>query len=382
MTNYFDRLESRIESVRRKYGTNQRKCALKMALWTIKNIFPELERPSFSDTFAHIAIAIAGGLGDLITAGKYTKALSVYAGENVKIDIVTEHNDFDTVKRLFKSLSFVNAIVDETQNSIRYDLEIKLVRFPVLSTVFEHRLLDRLKRYVDLLKNFYKMNYQVIKNDFLGRCYSEQQGRNRENESDIDNFLGMADIDFPLPVSTVFSEIAAKFKITAGDFFIVQSGAGRHFEYVNNESRQWPLSYYEQLISLIKNVRPNVQIIQVGNEKQSRINGVDIDLRGKTNLDELCCLLKNAKLLVSQEGGMPILRHFLGGGKSCVLFGPTKESFFGFSENINLTARPCSYPCEWLTRDWMEKCAITGNRAQCMNDLTPEFVFEKIKKDI
>ena len=75
---------------------------------------------------------------------------------------------------------------------------------------------------------------------------------------------------------------------------------------------------------------------------------------------------------------MIFLRHFLQGGVSVVLFGPTDINFFGYTENLNLSASLCDQPCEWIVKNWMEKCVKTGNEAECMRLLNPEKVFNTI----
>ena len=70
------------------------------------------------------------------------------------------------------------------------------------------------------------------------------------------------------------------------------------------------------------------------------------------------------------------------GGPSVVLFGPTDEKFFGYEENINITARTCPHPCEWLTKDWMKKCLRTNYQQPCMQDIKPKDVLSQIKRVI
>ena len=114
--------------------------------------------------------------------------------------------------------------------------------------------------------------------------------------------------------------------------------------------------------------------------QQNKCQNIDIDLRGQTTIEELFVLLKYAKLHISQEGGMPIIRHFVKGGMSIVLFGPTDERFFGFEENVNLHARTCPFACEWLTNDWMRRCLKSNGLSECMKNITVDSVMENIRK--
>ena len=85
---------------------------------------------------------------------------------------------------------------------------------------------------------------------------------------------------------------------------------------------------------------------------------------------------------IDNEGGNVHLRHALNGGISAVIYGPTAPEFYGYSENINLRGNGCKYPCEWVINNWQANCArgFESENLPCMNSLTPEIVFNNIKK--
>ena len=59
-------------------------------------------------------------------------------------------------------------------------------------------------------------------------------------------------------------------------------------------------------------------------------------------------------------------RHFLGGGTSVVLFGPTDERFYGYPENVNLSRRFCPFACELIDDDWIQ-LALTAAMLELQN---------------
>jgi len=106
-----------------------------------------------------------------------------------------------------------------------------------------------------------------------------------------------------------------------------------------------------------------------------------MDLIGKTNIHELCAILKHSFLTIGIEGGIIHLNHFLG-GKSVCLFGSTSIDVYGYEENINVkSGKPekCTNGCEWITNDWLDGGCMLAENPLCMLALEPEMVYERIK---
>lgn len=380
MVAFFDKAENKLAKYKACLWEHPKIAAMKFIWWNLKYLCSiEFKRISFNDNKQHIGITIAGGIGDYFFAAKYTEALSKYLSKNCVIDVLSEERDLMTIKTIFHGKGCINEVLPEKVEHA-YDLHIRLIRFPVIVSYNKSRLDSRTLQYVAKLEEFYGQNSLTISNDYMGRCWSDFMGRKRENQADIENILNMSEMDFAVDLSADEEMVLRKFGLEKFKFITIQTGAGAHFQHIKNETRQWPIEYYCELVKILKNEYPQYKIVQLGVEYQSLCSDIDLDLRGKTEISELFVLLKNAKLHISQEGGMPIIRHFVKGGKSVVLFGPTDEKFFGFEENINISARPCNTCCEWLTKDWMKKCIKTGGCAECIQILTPELVMNEINK--
>ncbi len=143
----------------------------------------------------------------------------------------------------------------------------------------------------------------------------------------------------------------------------------------------WPIGYYGILVKMLKQKYPEYQIVQLGVNKERcpDMENVDINLVGKTSLEDVVFLLKHSALHIDCEGGFTHLRHALHGGKTVVLFGPTDIAYYGYSENINLRTDVCS-GCEWVREKWLESCIKEMRNPACMYSLTPEYVFSEIVK--
>ena len=376
---YINKLQVKIIKYSQKAKTSNR-LALRIILWNFKYILKNLPKQkvfcagSYTDEKVHIGVEALGGMGDLIIAAKYISALEKYFGTDVIVDVLCNDKGL-----CYKNALFPKNKVYAKENAPSYDLYISLIRFPVIESCIPKRLNKKVSAYVDAVNQFHQRNLFVNKNAFLGLSLSMIQGRTRENQSDINNILGMDKIDFKLESILNISDVLRKFGIKTPNYSTVQTGSGLCWENIKNETRQWSEKYYGRLVRLLKEKYPEVQIIQIGSKRQPPISGVDLDLRGKTDVEEVFSLLKHARLHISQEGGLVHARHFLGGGTSVVLFGPTDERFYGYPENINLSRRSCPFACEWIEDDWMRKCIKTGGCADCMQSLTPEMVMKFVK---
>ena len=110
------------------------------------------------------------------------------------------------------------------------------------------------------------------------------------------------------------------------------------------------------------------------------IENTDLNLLGKLSFNQLSFLLQNSLCLISGEGGLVHLNHFLK-GKSFVIFGPTDPIFYGYKENINFQNSKCNEHCQLLGKNFLEKCPLDlsqNNYLNCMKYVDYKDVFYKL----
>lgn len=143
-------------------------------------------------------------------------------------------------------------------------------------------------------------------------------------------------------------------------------------------NKQWPLIYWELLIKEIKKFYPDYKIIQLGTKTGRKIQGVDECLLKKTTLIECFDIISYSSLHIDGDSGLVHAASRL--NVPCVvMFGPTPDYFYGYDKNINLRSDYCKDACYWINGDWMNKCPIGHKTAKCMDQLTPQRVFEAVK---
>src|SRR5258706_1362271 len=84
----------------------------------------------------------------------------------------------------------------------------------------------------------------------------------------------------------------------------------------------------------------SLPVVLLGAKDDARIDGVDIDLRGRTSIREAAAVLRDAAAYVGPEGGLTNLARAMQ-TRSVVFFGSTPPEFFAFRANINVLPRRC-----------------------------------------
>ena len=148
------------------------------------------------------------------------------------------------------------------------------------------------------------------------------------------------------------------------------------------EMKRWPVAHWKKLIDLTTLNFPYLKIILVGGPSDDFIKELDyhksvLNLSGKLSLIESSYLVTKASMTISADTG---IIHVVDAhrGAGVLLNGPTA---FGktFSPTVkileeNLYCQPCS-------KDGRGKCERQIYQ-QCMVEISPERVFEEIKKEL
>jgi len=134
----------------------------------------------------------------------------------------------------------------------------------------------------------------------------------------------------------------------------------------------WPLEHWTALIRKLKEAKPELKIVQLGSRNSRSIPGVDIDLLQRTSLSQAAWILKHAQAHIDGDSGLVHMARALH-TPSVVLFGPTDDRYYGYSQNVNLTASGCGN-CWWSTPTWLSRCPRGLSKPECMTAIVPERV--------
>lgn len=143
-------------------------------------------------------------------------------------------------------------------------------------------------------------------------------------------------------------------------------------------AKSWPLENYNILIEKIKNKFSSINIVQLGEKNATNVKDCDLYLLGEDFL-LVEHVLKNSLLHIDIEGGLVHIASQLG-TKCVVLFGPTVAEYYGYDNNINIRVGNCRN-CWGLYTD-VNKCARGMEHPECMYSITPDVVFEEVRKEL
>ena len=145
----------------------------------------------------------------------------------------------------------------------------------------------------------------------------------------------------------------------------------------------WNAAEYSTLLEELHREYPAVQIVVLGQKKYFSVPGERkeqvVDPRGRTSFDEFMTLVGHARLHIGGEGVVPHLRHYLHGGPSLVLFGPSCARMLSYPENIALSGTECPNGCEGIMPSWQEVCLKGYDCCRSLEEITVEQVMSQVK---
>ncbi|MDR1457559.1 MAG: methyltransferase domain-containing protein [Puniceicoccales bacterium] len=397
---YFYKLRLKVDSLQRKYANNEIKASLRLVWWLCRELFRALFRYITPKCLAKhdgyklkIAIIVSGGIGDILICGTAIRELSKRINYGHSIDLYTDEKGRKTILDfVFNKAHFISNLAESNFWSIfekhNHDVIMHIDRYPnILYCDSKHieKKSEWLGNFCKKNKDFFAKHYKFFEHSpqyhtLIGQ-WSILNDKTRIQGPDQCGLLGIDNSTYLfLNLEPKNMEILKSFGLEEIQYITMQRGINA-YEKSSESTRMWPIKYYEKFIELFHRAYPNIKVIQVGHsDKLCRsVDGVDVNLVGKTSLGELAVLLKHSLFHLDGEGGMVHMKRFLN-GRSIAIFGPTSEKVFGYPENINLRGNGCSSWCEWVSNDWGNKCLRGFKEAPCTASVSPEMVMEASDK--
>lgn len=339
-----------------------------------------------------ICFQVSGGFGDYLVFANYLEYFRrKYSKDTDQIDIYFPMG-VGSAKSIFNNSYGVN-LIDKEKHIKRktYDLYIKLSRFPQICFYREIKIKlmrPELLQYIALCKAF-----EIEHRDFFifspyrdGKTadYCIQRSQIRLQQPDIYGLLKITQTyQFPLKIKCDEQQFLKKWDLETDKYITIHHGCDVRYSY---STKLWKWENYDHLAGLIKESFPELKIVQCGVDPEQfpKMKNADINLVGKTTMEEVKALLKNSLLHIDNEGGLVHLRHALCAKKSIVLFGPTSDLFYGYAENENVRSNVCEEPCEWENAKWNISCkkikGVECYETECMKKITIVELEKKVEK--
>jgi ADP-heptose:LPS heptosyltransferase len=135
----------------------------------------------------------------------------------------------------------------------------------------------------------------------------------------------------------------------------------------------------DKMMRIVKGLKAfALPVVLLGARDDALIDGVDIDLRGRTSIREVAAVLRDAAAFVGPEGGLSNLARAVG-TRSVVFFGSTPPEFFGLSANINVRPRRCG-GCWWTTPSYLHQCPRLQAAPECTGSIPEAAVVAGVRE--
>jgi len=289
-----------------------------------------------------IALIRPGALSDIMMTFNFVRKLK----ENHEVCYFCHSNSFNTLNNFVKKNKIVNFHILEDYKKEQFDETINLIGYPI-NEGYPHKKMEK----------------------HLLQYFANEMGANFS----FDQFV----LDLPIFPKKIKNRNSPRY-IT----FQNKTGWSVYKEW-------WG---WQELINLIKNKRPDIEIYQIGGPNDPQIKNIDGSFCGDS-FEENIYAQAWAKLHIGLDS---VFNHTTninwrnkGKTKSIILFGSTQAEASGYQHNENislgLSCQPCFKENPKMSRVSLGLCENPPNQTYenpqhaCMKGITPEMVFDKIK---
>lgn len=327
-----------------------------------------------------ISMMLLGGLGDLIIQKKFVQAVIEKLPE-VHIDLYCV-NQKAFLTELYDDCQFVENIIEDLGYRYRQGKGNYYAGITVNGTSFLHvdyfDEKDISSEKYFLHDTIYKLQ-EYCRSEALGLTIppivsflrSIKRGLNCYTCFSCGGLFNIKDKVVDVPLQSMYIE---RFRVLALRKYVTVNLSNGSCTDGSKIAKTWPQNYYERLLALLKEHYPGVNVVQLGDASARPLDNADLHILGQP-LGLVEHILANAILHVDIEGGLVHLATQLG-TKCAVLFGPTPMEYYGYEQNINISAGNC-HGCYGCYVD-VNRCARGLAEPECMLAITPELVMSEI----
>lgn len=326
-----------------------------------------------------VAVMEGGGIGDAIIDTIFLQIIYSVSEKEVEIDF------FCRAYEMFENYPFIHHAYPYSNDYDKgtYDLVLTGHRFFIVN----HAKYDRISQYSEILADYCQNCENLVKNvmnnnlnNFLITRYCLLLGKKRIEQFDVNDVLPHISEDRRyMRIEENALDTLKIFNLFRKSYIVINRDVDG--KYGSSHPKLWPLERYIELVAIIKGLYPNIKLVAIGGSDCGLIEGVDINLVGKTTIEQSKVIIKHSLFLISSEGGLVHLAHWLY-KKSVVLFGPTLPEVFGYSDNDNIRGKGCSGYCENLINKWSSGCLLGDETPRCIGSISTDEVYQIVRSNI
>lgn len=408
--NLLDKLNERVTALQERSRHKQLgtlAIITKVNHFALKYIIKRARAKYIKDDCLNVSFLLEGGLGDFCIQFQWIKAFldqHLLNQGDKRWGVIVIVSNVDFIKQMIGDYPFVDKICTYKEYISNYKCHLSFEFTNVADfTIQDHKAIRQYEPqlYEQLMQaeaNYGPMRPMLTKSKAAHRHifqYAEAKGYNRY---DVLGSIGLCQFDrHTKPFFNVdhgrISETLNKFQLADVKFITVVSTIGsipvpssipedskEFLEYKQQGTRLIPKDLAEQIIVKLKEELPEYKIVQLGGKEAIHFDHVDLDLIGKTSLNESIDLVYAADSMLVNDSGLMHIRYSMGKTATVVLWGPTPGKYVGYEANINIQGT-CE-PCLWLTMDWNTNCPRGYGCAQCMRSIKADTVVQAVKQSL
>jgi len=164
-----------------------------------------------------------------------------------------------------------------------------------------------------------------------------------------------------------FSLVSISQNLVKGDFITLHIKTGWSIY------KEWSVERWSQTIQELRPYLGETKVVQIGSAQDPLVTGIDIDLRGKTSLEESCALIRDSVLHLGCDS---FSNHIAGAykKKAVILFGSTSPIGSGYSTATNIWTHEVCSPCYKENPEVSREAGGPCDHHSCMNKITVDIV--------
>lgn len=315
-----------------------------------------------------LGVRVLGGVGDYIVIARFLRDLQTEAGPFL-LDVYS--NKPRQAAWLFRSVPNLRNCYDEALFApvqARYTVAAQISQFILIEDEWLvpalHAKHPALHRAVAAIRQFRPSIEPIVAEHPRLDSFLAQKAV-FANRSRRDYLHLMAGIPYAGDLFSIdVSEMArAAHHLDNRTYVTVHNGYDPNMV-VSHERATKCYPYFQEVVGLLRQRHPEILFVQLGIHTSQPIDGVDVNLIGRTTLVEAAGIIQGALFHLDNEGGLVHIASALG-TRSAVVFGPTSALYFGYPTNINIEPSFCG-GCWWITETWMNHCPRGFPTARCM----------------
>jgi hypothetical protein len=331
----------------------------------------------------YLAVAVTGGLGDFVVIARFLRDLVASSGA-IDFDVFCPAPDratwiFSSVPgfcRAYHDILFERLLAD-------YDVALRVNQTVVVYLEFVRgpslRDMPQLVSIIDkIARSRARLEVFIEHHPFMDNFLAQTAVFNGRTRQDFLHHLGGISYGGDLLAVPADHAAAQRMGLKPHGYVTIHNGFDTDFVIAGRRATKcYP--HMGAVVVLLKRRLPHLMFVQVGADSTSnRLPECDVDLVGRTTLDEVAGVLARAYLHIDNEGGFVHLSRCYG-VRCAVVFGPTPSSYFAYTENLSIDPPMCGN-CWWLTQTWMDNCARGYPEPYCMTRQDPEYVADRIMR--